>query len=84
VSANKNRPHVLVLPEDDANRQLANGFRPELDWNRQRQIQIDPVAGGWRAVLERFISDHIPAMGKYANRLMILLIDFDRDDNRLD
>lgn len=23
---NKYRPHVLVLPEDDANRQIANGF----------------------------------------------------------
>jgi hypothetical protein len=61
-----------VLPEDDTNRRLANGFKLELDSNRQRQIQIDPVAGGWRAVLEHFVSDHIPAMGSYANRLLIL------------
>lgn len=26
MSVNKYKPHVLVLPEDDANRQLANGF----------------------------------------------------------
>jgi hypothetical protein len=26
MSVNKYHPHVLVLPEDDANRQLANGF----------------------------------------------------------
>jgi hypothetical protein len=26
MSVNKYLPHVLVLPEDDANRQLANGF----------------------------------------------------------
>ena len=26
MSVNKYQPHVLVLPEDDANRQLANGF----------------------------------------------------------
>jgi hypothetical protein len=26
MSANKYKPHVVVLPEDDANRQLANGF----------------------------------------------------------
>jgi hypothetical protein len=23
---NKYKPHILVLPEDDANRQIANGF----------------------------------------------------------
>lgn len=27
MSVNKERPHVLILPEDDANRQLANGFQ---------------------------------------------------------
>lgn len=84
MSANKHLPHVLVLPEDDANRQLANGFRLELDSNRQRQIQVDPVAGGWLAVLDHFVSDHIAAMGRYTNRFMVLLIDFDRNDDRLD
>lgn len=24
--SNKHKPHVIVLPEDDANRQIANGF----------------------------------------------------------
>jgi hypothetical protein len=84
MSANKHLPHVLVLPEDDANRQLANGFRLELDSNRHGQLQVDPVAGGWLAVLEHFVSDHIPAMGRYTNRFMVLLIDFDRKDDRLD
>jgi hypothetical protein len=84
VSANKHLPHVLVLPEDDANRQLANGFRLELDSSRQRQIQVDPVAGGWLAVLDLFVSDHIPAMTRYANRFVVLLIDFDRKGDRLD
>jgi hypothetical protein len=83
VSANKHLPHVLVLPEDDANRQLANGFRLELDSNRQRQVQIDPVAGGWLAVLELFVLVHIPGMARYANRCIVLLIDFDRKDDRL-
>jgi hypothetical protein len=26
MSVNRNRPHVFVLPEDDANLQLATGF----------------------------------------------------------
>lgn len=84
MSANKHLPHVLVLPEDDADRQLANGFRLELDSNRQRQMQIDPVAGGWLAVLELFVSGYIPAMTRYPNRFIVLLVDFDRKDDRLD
>lgn len=26
MSVNRERPHVWVMPEDDANRQLVNGF----------------------------------------------------------
>jgi hypothetical protein len=79
---NKNRPHVLVLPEDDANRQLANGFWLELA--SPRQMQVLPVAGGWKKVLDCFDSDHKGYMDKYPNRSMILLIDFDDQKDRLD
>jgi len=82
MSVNKYLPHVLVLPEDDANRQLANGFLldPSL---LTRKIQVLPAAGGWTQVLDRFVSDHIVEMGRYPDRYMVLLIDFDRDDGRL-
>lgn len=84
MSANKHVPHVLVLPEDDADRQLAIGFRLELDSSRQRQMQVDPVGHGWLAVLELFVSDHIPAMARYPNRCIVLLIDFDGRRERLE
>ncbi|HRI43685.1 MAG TPA: hypothetical protein PLL78_07365 [Fimbriimonadaceae bacterium] len=45
MSVNKHRPHLFVVPEDDACRQLANGFLLEPEVN-QRQIQIEDVAGG--------------------------------------
>jgi hypothetical protein len=79
---NKEVPHVLVLPEDDANRQLANGFRldPLLD---DRRIQILQVAGSWGEVLDRFKKDHVPEMDKYATRFMVLLVDFDNREDRL-
>lgn len=79
---NKMVPHVLVLPEDDANRQLANGFQlaPSLD---TRRLQILEVAGGWLEVLERFKTDHIAEMERNPNRYMVLLLDFDRRGNRL-
>ena len=80
---NKYKPHVLVVPEDDANRQILNGFLigPNLD---PRAIQILPPRGGWRKVLEDFKKNHIPMMYKYPYRMMILVIDFDRNSERLD
>lgn len=79
---NRHRPHVLVLPEDDANRQLANGFvlSPHL---KTRNIQVLEEVGGWREVLNRFNSDQINGMQRYPSRFVILLIDFDRDEGRL-
>jgi hypothetical protein len=79
---NKYVPHLLVLPEDDANRQLANGF--VLGVQDERRIQVLVEAGGWSAVLERFLSDHISKMREYHERRMVLLLDFDERDDRLD
>jgi hypothetical protein len=84
MSANMDRPHILVLPEDDADRQLANGFLLEVDWIRQRQMQVLKVAGGWKKVLECFQSDHIEDMNRCRHRFMVLLIDFDEKEDRLD
>lgn len=41
MSVNKHLPHVFVLPEDDANRQLANGFylAESLDVRRMQVLQ---------------------------------------------
>jgi hypothetical protein len=45
MSINKHRAHILVLPEDDANRQIANGFVLDPNLN-DRAIQILPPSGG--------------------------------------
>jgi hypothetical protein len=84
VSPNSYRPHILVLPEDDANRQMANGFHLQVGASRQRQMQVLPVAGGWNEVLKRFKSEHVMDMDRYPNRFMVLLIDFDGRDDRLE
>ena len=83
MSVNKHLPHVLVLPEDDANRQLANGFFLALDQRVARSMQVLEEVGGWNQVLERFKSDHISGMGKYQDRFVVLLIDFDDRADRL-
>src|SRR5215813_6979971 len=78
----KYRPHVLVLPEDRANRQLANAFR--LDQSVvTRRIQVLPEVGGWKKVLDCFVSEHVSGMENHAERLMVLLIDFDESQGRL-
>ena len=82
MSVNKYLPHVLVLPEDNANRQLANGFQldPVL---ATRRMQILEEAGGWQEILARFKTDHLSEMDRHAGRVLVLLIDFDGKEDRL-
>lgn len=82
MSCNKYLPHVLVLPEDDANRQLANGFLLDQAIST-RSIQVLEEVGGWNEVVNIFLSDHVVAMERTPERSMVLLIDFDGDANRL-
>lgn len=76
MSVNKNRPHVYILPEDDANRQIANGFLldPSI---KLRNIEVLRPAGGWPKVLDSFLNDHVLGLRNNAHRHLILLIDFD-------
>lgn len=82
MSINKHRPHILVLPEDDANRQIANGFILDLNLN-SRAIQVLPEARGWKDVVEKFTNDYVSTMRQYPNRMIALLIDFDEHEERL-
>jgi hypothetical protein len=84
MGVNKHRPHVFVLPEDDANRQLANGFVLDPCLRFPRQIYILPVAGGWTHGLDRFLSDEAADMQNWPDRYMVLLLDFDNFERRLD
>src|SRR5437867_3937915 len=77
---NKYRQHIFVLPEDDANRQLANGFLLDVS---SRQVQVLVEVGGWAQVRDRFTLDDVDGLRKYDGRFMVLLIDFDNHINRL-
>lgn len=82
MSVNKYKPHLFVLPEDDANINLANGFHLGVDLIRQ--MQVLSAAGGWNAALERFKSEHVKGMDEWPERFIVLLIDFDGRENRLE
>jgi hypothetical protein len=79
MSVNRNRPHVFVLPEDDANQRLAIGFLESL--RSTRQMQVLPVAGGWHRVLDTF--ERYLDLKRFPERFVVLLIDFDNKQDRL-
>ncbi len=83
MSVDKYKKHILVLPEDDANRKIANGFLLEPNLNKS-VIQILPPAKGWIKVLNSFKDNHVSNMEKYSQRMMLLLIDFDLKEDRLE
>jgi hypothetical protein len=82
MSVNKYQPHVLVLPEDDANRNLATGFLLDSALD-PRTVQILPPAGGWGNVAEEFRQVHVSEMNRFPLRHMVLLVDFDEQEDRL-
>jgi len=83
MSANKYKPHLRILFEDDANRQIANGFmqNPSLD---ARAIESNPLSGGWEKVRDEFVAEHAPGMLKNKFLMVLLLIDFDENEDRLE
>lgn len=85
TASNRYRPHIVVLIEDDADRDLFNGFMLEVDWRKSRQIHPEPVSGGWPNVRADFICKQLPQMKQYADQITVMLIDFDNQgDRRLD
>lgn len=85
MSANQYLPHLLVIPEDDANRDIVNGFRSHLSV-KSRQIQVENVAGGWGKALELFVDAHAEPMrhGRLKARHILILIDLDGRTNRIE
>lgn len=78
MRVNKYQDHVLVLPEDDANRQIANGFILNSNVN-EPAIQVLPIADGWGKVVDNFKDNHVSEMRKFPKRMIVLLIDFDEN-----
>jgi hypothetical protein len=79
---NKYQPHIHVLAEDDANRQIANGFLLGSNLNN-RAVKVLPLPGGWKKTVEEFTKEYAPEMRQLRHRMMVLLIDFDDNENRL-
>ncbi len=79
---NREKEHILVLPEDRANEEIANGFIQIPNVN-SKTIKIERPAGGWEKVLKKFEKEHIAVMRQYTKSRVVLLIDFDQREDRL-
>ena len=73
---NRYKPHVFILPEDDRDRQLADGFVLH-DQVKSPRVQVLPPAGGWAEVLKTFKTEYISSLTRYPLGFLIMLIDFD-------
>ncbi len=70
------RPHIVVIPEDEANLQLVNGFISYFAVN-SRQLGLESPAGGWQPALTLFESSYVQYLRNYPKGNVLLLIDFD-------
>src|SRR5262249_1591469 len=81
MSKSRYKRQVWVLPEDDANRQIAQGFTLEASV-KERSIHILPVPGGWAAIRDSFRHEYNNELLKYSLCTMVLLVDFDEQGTR--
>lgn len=73
---NRHAPHVLIVAEDDANRQMAVGFEghPAVKY---QWLKVQKAGRGWQNVLKTFQIELVPYLQKYLLAHVILLIDYD-------
>lgn len=77
-ASNKYRPHIQVLPEDEANADFAIGFAMALGAG-SRFFEVLNYPGGWEKVRDEFLSVHLQEMRRNRFRHLVLLIDFDNE-----
>ncbi len=76
MALNKYKPYVYIIPEDDRDRQLANGFLLHSSVN-SCQIQVLPAVGGWIHVLSKFKDVYIKELESNEMCYVVMLIDYD-------
>lgn len=73
---NKYALHLIVIPEDRADEQLANGFEQH-DKVKSDRIRAMPGVGGWQNVLKVFKDEYVQYLHAYPKGHVVMLIDFD-------
>ncbi len=76
---NRYVPHIYIIPEDDCDRQLANGFVKH-DQVKDTRVKVMPPAGGWSFVLKIFEQEYVDMLRKDKHGqegYVVMLVDFD-------
>jgi hypothetical protein len=71
-------PHLQILPEDDANREIANGFLVHHSI-KNTAAQVLRSARGWHRMLDTFEANHSRGLTRFPERRIVMLMDFDDD-----
>ena len=77
---NRYADHLYVIPQDDCDRQLADGFVLH-DQVKTPRIQVMPPAGGWADVLKKFQTEYIKRLREDRLGRVVMLVDFNGDYN---
>lgn len=75
MAVNRYKPHVLVLPEDDATRSLAVGFSDHCNG----PIELKLPLGGWPKVLAEFEHRYVKYLRTYVDAHVVMVIDYDHE-----
>lgn len=75
MAVNRYKPHVVVLPEDDATRSLVVGFSDHCSG----PIDLKLSQGGWPKVLAEFEHRYVKYLRTYADAHVVMVIDYDDD-----
>lgn len=78
---NKYDDHLLILPEDEPNEVMANGF-VEHHSVLDRRVMVLERARGWLPAVETFQRGLAQSMRNYPKRRVLIVIDFDERENR--
>lgn len=81
MGLDKYKPGLYVIPEDDADRQIADGFVNDL--RVKNVVQVMPLAGGWKKVIKEIVDVYIPILRKYKELRVVGVIDCDGRENRI-
>jgi len=77
----KFKPHLFIVPEDDADRQIAVGFQMHLE--AKGEMQIVDVARGWLKVVGVIKDEYVPLLKNNLNSHVLGIIDCDKDADRI-
>lgn len=80
MSVNYERPHLIIIPEDDRDRQIVNGLLAVLP--QGANVRALPSAGGWHYVAREFEKNEVRLMQRYVHRMVLLVVDFDGTNDR--